>query len=447
MAHHRYFPHTDADVERMLARCGVTDIDALYADVEPSLRLKKPYELPKSMSEPELERYFAALAAQNRPLTCFAGAGFYHHYTPAVIPALMSRSEFLTAYTPYQPEISQGTLQYIFEYQSMMADLTGLDVSNASMYDGATAAAEAMVMAVNSARKKRRVLVSATVAPAVQQVLATYAEAAGIILEIIPEDRGATDRTAFEQMLGAGDVAGVMVAQPNYYGIIEDYEGWADKCHEKKALMIMNCHATTLAVLRSPGEWGADIACGEAQSLGMPLNYGGPYLGYLCCRENLMRKLPGRIVGATADKDGKRSFVLTLQAREQHIRRQKATSNICSNQGIMTLHAAMYLSLMGAEGLENVNRLSAEAAHCLADRLEATGTMKLKYADKPYLNEFAMEITDDGLTADRIIDACVSEGILAGVKLSDSSILIAATEMCSPDDIGRYVSTIKNLKS
>lgn len=447
MAQHRYFPHTEDDIGRMLVRCGVENIDALYADVDPSLRLKKTYDLPAAMSEPELERYFSSLASQNTPLTCFAGAGFYHHYTPAVIPALMSRSEFLTAYTPYQPEISQGTLQYIFEYQSLMADLTGLDVSNASMYDGATAAAEAMVMAVNSTRKKRRVLVSATIAPAVQQVLSTYAEGAGIIIEIIPEDEGVTDRTAFEQMLGAGDVAGVMVAQPNYYGIIEDIEGWAEKCHEKKALLIMDCHASTLGVLRSPGEWGADIACGEAQSLGMPLNYGGPYLGYLCCRENLMRKLPGRIVGATLDKDGKRSFVLTLQAREQHIRRQKATSNICSNQGIMTLHAAMYLSLMGAEGLDRVNRLSADAAHALAARLESTGLMKLKYPGKPYLNEFAMEITDPELTADRIIGACAEKGILAGVKITDSSILIAATEMCSPDDIARYVLVIQNLKS
>ncbi len=446
MAAHRYFPHTDADIERMLERCGIGDIDDLYADVDPSLRLKKPYDLPPQKSEPELERYFASLAALNKPLVCFAGAGFYHHYTPAVIPSIMSRSEFLTAYTPYQPEISQGTLQYIFEYQSMMADLTGLDVSNASMYDGATASAEAMVMAVNAARKKRRVLVSATVAPAVQQVLATYAAGAAITIEIIPEDNGVTDRTAFEEMLGAGDVAGVMLAQPNYYGIVEDIDGWADKCHSHKALLIMNCHASTLGVLRTPGEWGADIACGEAQSLGMPLNYGGPYLGYLCCRESLMRKLPGRIVGATTDQNGKRSFVLTLQAREQHIRRQKATSNICSNQGIMTLHAAMYLSLMGPEGLQHVNRLSADAAHSLADKLEASGMMKLRFPDKPILNEFAMDICDGTVDADTVIKACADKGILAGVKLTDSSLLIAATEMCSPEDIDNYVSVIKSLK-
>ncbi len=446
MGHHRYFPHTDADIARMLGRCGVDSLDALYADVDSALRLKKPYDIPGPMSEPALDRYFDSFAAQNKKLTCFAGAGFYHHYTPALIPALMSRSEFLTAYTPYQPEISQGTLQYIFEYQSMMADLTGLDVSNASMYDGATASAEAMVMAVNSVRKKRRVLVSATVAPAVQQVMRTYAEAAGITLEVIPEDNGVTDSTAFTEMLGAGDVAAVMVAQPNYYGIVENIDDWADKCHQHKALLIMNCHASTLGILKSPGEWGADIACGEAQSLGMPLNYGGPYLGYLCCREAFMRKLPGRVVGATTDREGRRSFVLTLQAREQHIRRQKATSNICSNQGIMTLHAAIYMALMGAEGLEKVNRLSAAAAHSLAEKLESTGKMKLKYPGTTWLNEFAMEITAEGITADRIIEECASHSILAGVKLTDDSILIAATEMCTPEDIDRYVSIINEMK-
>ncbi|MDE5661814.1 MAG: glycine dehydrogenase, partial [Muribaculaceae bacterium] len=227
----------------MLERCGVADIDALYADVPASLRLRKPYDLPAALSEPELDRWFASAAKDNREMSVFAGGGYYHHYTPAVIPALLSRSEFLTAYTPYQPEISQGTLQYIFEYQSLMCELTGLDVSNASMYDGATATAEAMIMAVSSARKKRRVLISATVAPAVAQVAATYAEGAGITLEVIPEENGRTSRSDFEQMLGAGDVAGVIVASPNYYGIVEDYSGFADSCHAAKALLIMNCHA------------------------------------------------------------------------------------------------------------------------------------------------------------------------------------------------------------
>lgn len=444
---HRYLPHTTEDIAAMLERCGAESLDALYSDVPESLRLKEPYDLPGPLSEPELERYFKKEAgAANKPLACFAGAGWYHHYCPATVPSLMSRSEFLTAYTPYQPEISQGTLQYIFEYQSMMCELTGMDVSNASMYDGATATAEAVVMAVNASKKRRRVLVSATLAPAVAQVIATYASGARITIEVISEDRGVTSRKDFEEMICAGDVAAVVVASPNYYGILEDYEGYADICHEHKALFIVNSHATTLSVLRTPGELGADIACGEAQSLGMPMNYGGPGLGYLCCKRALMRKLPGRIVGATTDALGRRSFVLTLQAREQHIRRQKATSNICSNQGIMTLHAAIYMSLMGAEGLRRVNTLSAEAAHALADKMLATGKVVLKYPDRPYLNEFAVE-TVEPVTADSMLKALADNGILGGVKLTENSVLVAATEMCSPEDIDHYVSVLNSLQS
>jgi len=282
------------------------------------------------------------------------------------------------------------------------------------------------------------------VAEAVAQVAATYAFGAGIALEVIPEHAGSTDRESLAQMLGAGDVAGVIVASPNRFGIIEDYSGLADMCHAAKSLLIMNCHASTLGVLRSPAEWGADIACGEAQSLGMPLNYGGPYLGYLCCTKSLMRKMPGRIVGATVDSEGRRAFVLTLQAREQHIRRQKATSNICSNQGIMTLHAAAYLSLMGAEGLRRVNELSYRAAHTLAERLCATGKVRMRYLDSPYLNEFVVE-TVEPLDADTMLGALDAEGILGGIRLSDNAVLIAATEMCSPADIERYVKTIEKL--
>ncbi len=444
MAADHYLPHTTADIEHMLCRCGAKSLDDLYSDVPAELRLRQPYKLRPDMSEPEIDRYFEAVSSQNKELVCFAGAGFYKHYTPAAIPAIMSRSEFYTAYTPYQPEISQGTLQYIFEYQSMMCSLTGLDVSNASMYDGATATAEAVLMAVAASKKKKRILVSATLAPAVATVIGTYASGAGIIVETIPEDRGTTSRTEFEEMIGAGDVAAVVVASPNFFGIIEDYSGYAAICHEHKALFIINSHASTLGVLKSPAEWGADIACGEAQSLGMPLNYGGPYLGYICCTKALMRKLPGRVVGATVDKDGKRSFVLTLQAREQHIRRQKATSNICSNQGIMTLHAAIYLSLMGAEGLARVNEFSAQAAHSLATKMCRTGKVSMKYPDRPFLNEFVVE-TADGISADRIIEAAADEGILAGVKLTDNTLLVAATEMCSPDDIERYVAILKKL--
>lgn len=428
----------------MLDRCGASSLDDLYSDVPAALRLKKPYNLPKAMSEPELDRFFASIARQNHEMTIFAGGGFYHHYTPAAIPALLSRSEFYTAYTPYQPEISQGTLQYIFEYQSMMCQLTGMDVSNASMYDGATATAEAMIMAVNASKKKRRILISATVAPHVASVCETYAAGPGIILEVIPEDKGVTSVSELDSMLGAGDVAGVILASPNRFGIVEDYTGFADKIHAAKAFMVMNCHASTLGILRTPAEWGADIACGEAQSLGMPLNYGGPALGYLCCVKSLMRKMPGRIVGATMDSEGRRSFVLTLQAREQHIRRQKATSNICSNQGIMTLHAAIYLSLMGAEGLRRVNELSYNAAHALADGLTATGKFRLKYPGRPFLNEFAIE-TVSPLSADTVLDALAKNDILGGIRLTDNTILVAATEMCSPEDVDRYISIVKSL--
>lgn len=445
MSQHRYLPHTQADIDAMLSTCGAATLDDLYSDVPEQLRLKHPYELPEAMSEKELCDYFERLNARNRKLTCFAGGGYYDHYTPAVVSSILSRSEFLTAYTPYQPEISQGTLQYIFEYQSMMCELTGMDISNASMYDGATATAEAMIMAVNSARKKRRVLISATVNPAVAEVVSTYARYHGITLEVIPENEGISDRYEFEAMLGAGDVAGVIVAYPNYYGIVEPLEGWADACHAAKALFIVNCQASTLGVLRSPASLGADIVCGDAQSLGMPLNFGGPYLGFLCTTKALMRKLPGRIVGATTDRAGQRVFVLTLQAREQHIRREKATSNICSNQGLMALHTAVYLSLMGAEGLRRVNDLGYGGIRSLATKLEATGRMRLKYPEMPFVNE-AVFRTADPLTADRVIEECAAQGILAGVKIDESELLVAVTEMQSPEDIDRYVSIVKNIQ-
>ena len=388
-------------------------------------------------------RYFDALSRRCSALTCFAGAGFYDHFTPAAIPALTSRSEFLTAYTPYQPEISQGTLQYIFEYQSMMAELTGLPVSNASMYDGTTATAEAMMMAVAASRKRRKVLVSATVSPATRAVLDTYAHYHGIELRTLPQDDGGvTSRAALDEELAQGDVAGVIVASPNYYGIVEDYTGWADAIHAAKALMLMNCIVADLAVLRTPGEWGADIACGDAQSLGMPLHYGGPYLGYLCCTKALMRKMPGRIVGATTDETGRRTFVLTLQAREQHIRRDKATSNICSNQGLMALHATVYLSLLGPDGLRQVCDQGAAGAHWLAKRLEQTGKMRLTYPGSTWLNEFVM--TCD-FPVDLLLERCLSREILGGVKLSDSQVMIAVTEMQSRADMEALVEIVNSL--
>lgn len=440
-----YLPHTADDIAAMLESCGAESIDDLYADVDPSLRLKAPYDLPDGLSEPEVAAFFADMAGRNTTLRCFAGAGFYNHYTPAAINTLLSRSEFSTAYTPYQPEISQGTLQYIFEYQTMMARLTDMDICNASMYDGATATAEAMLMAVANSRRRKRVLIAETVNPAVRQTVATYADWQGITLDAIPATDGQTYAEQLRSMLEADDVAGVIVATPNYYGIIEDLTGWADLCHSHKALLIVNAPASPLAVLQTPGSWGADIACGDAQSLGMPLNFGGPYLGYLCCTQALMRRLPGRIVGATIDNRGQRTFVLTLQAREQHIRREKATSNICSNQGLMALHTAIYLSLMGPEGLRRVNAIGAEMLRRFTAAMAEAGVMHRRYPDAPVLNEAVFTLTD-GLSADSLIAEAARAGILAGVKIDDRSLLIACTELTTDDDINRYVSLAKHLR-
>lgn len=443
-----YLPHTAADLEAMFERCGIkgTDFDALFSDVPPQLRLTDcSYGFPAPMSEPEIRRWFREIAAANRPLACFAGNGFYHHYCPAAVGEILSRSEFYTAYTPYQPEISQGTLQYIFEYQTMMCSLTGMDVCNASMYDGATATAEAMMMAVASAKKRRRVLVSETLPEATQQVLATYAEGQDIIIEMISEDRGTTDHRELSAALGAGDVAAVILATPNRFGLLEEFDGIADEVHAAKALLIINTHASTLGVLKSQDEWGADIACGEAQSLGIPLNYGGPGLGYLCCRKELMRKLPGRIVGATTDALGQRVFVLTLQAREQHIRRQKATSNICSNQGIMTLNAAVYLSLMGPDGLREVNELSGLRAHTLTQLLTATGKMRERYTGASWLNECVMEL-DPLYSLDELIANTIAEGILPGVRIDENAIMVCATELNTQEEINAYTRIVSQLK-
>lgn len=439
---HRYFPHTSEDVGAMLHRCGIDSTDELYSDVPEQLKLKEPYCVPAQMSEKEVRDFFDSLGKLNRQLTCFAGAGFYNHYTPSVVGNIISRSEFLTAYTPYQPEISQGTLQYIFEYQSMMSTLTGMEVSNASMYDGATATAEAMMMAVSHSRRRRRVIIASTLNPDVRRVVSTYALYHDIDLEVTAEIDGRIDRADLDARIACGDVAGVIVGSPNYYGILEDYTGLADICHANKTLLIMNCVASDLGMIRTPGEWGADIACGDAQSLGMPLSYGGPYLGYICCGKALIRKLPGRIVGATTDARGQRVFVLTLQAREQHIRRDKATSNICSNQGLMALFATVYLATMGPDGLREVCEKGAGGAHYLANALQSTGKMKLTYPDAPFLNEFVMTAMFD---VNDLIARCVDEGILPGVRIADDRLLIAVTEMNTRREMDRFVEIVNKM--
>ncbi|MBR1881675.1 MAG: aminomethyl-transferring glycine dehydrogenase subunit GcvPA [Muribaculaceae bacterium] len=438
---YKFFPHTDEDIRTMLDACGERTLDDLYKDVPEQLVLKRDYELPEAMSEVEIRHYFDELGSYNVPLACFVGAGCYDHYSPSVVSSIIQRSEFLTSYTPYQAEISQGTLQYIFEYQSMMAALTGMEVSNASMYDGCTATAEAMMMAVANAKKRNKVLVSATVNPAVRRVVDTYAKFHGVEIVTIAEEGGVTSRADFEQKIAAGDVAGVIVAAPNYYGILEDYTGWADLCHDNKALFIMNCVASALGVIKTPAEWGADVAVGDGQSFGIPMNFGGPYVGFLCTSKKLIRKMPGRIVGATIDADGKRTFVLTLQAREQHIRREKATSNICSNESLMALYVTIYMSLMGKQGLREVNELGYAGAHYLADKLVETGQFRMAYPDKPFLNEFVLE-TD--LDIDQLQAWCLDDGMQAGLKLAGNRLLLCVTEMRSKVEIDALVESVND---
>lgn len=437
----KYFPHTQQDIEQMLAVAGLKSMDDLYAEIPKQLLFNREFDLPEAMSEAEIRKFFDVLGKKNSQLVCFAGAGVEDHYAPSVIAPVISRGEFLTAYTPYQPEISQGTLQYIFEYQSMICELTGMDVTNASMYDGTTATAEAMMMCVSIAKKRKKVLLSATVNPKVRKVVETYARYQGVTVGIIAEKEGVTDLADLEAKLAGDDVAGVIIAQPNFYGIVEDYSGVADICHARKALMVMNAKPSALAVLKSPAEWGADIACGDAQSLGIPMCYSGPYVGYLACTNANVRKLPGRIVGATTDVDGKRAFVLTLQAREQHIRREKANSNICSNQSLMALFVTMYMSVMGEKGLEEACSLSYSGAHYLAEQLVATGKCKLVF-DKPFFNEFAVKTS---VPAENVLEALRAEGILGGVRIADDMLLVCVTEQRTKAEIERFVEIVRNI--
>lgn len=437
---YKYFPHTDSDLQQMMQRVGIDSLDDLYSDVPEHIRFRGDYDLPDAMSEGEVRRVFERLGDMNSPLVCFGGAGVYDHYTPAVIPYLLNRSELLTSYTPYQAEISQGTLHYIFEYQSMMSALTGMEISNASMYDGTTACAEAMMMAVAAGKKQSRFLVSATIDPKTLQVMQTYAHFHGIQLGTVAMRDGVTDRDDMERQLAEGGVAGVLVQQPNYYGIVEDYSGFADLIHQHKGLFVMDSIIADLALLKTPGEWGADIAAGSGQSLGIPMQFGGPYVGYLCCTEKLLRKMPGRIVGMTKDSRGQRVFVLTLQAREQHIRRQKATSNICSNQSLMALFVTVYLSLMGKEGLREAAQLSYAGAHYLCDQLTATGRFGLVY-QKPFFNEFVVRYDGD---LDTLLQRLTDNGIFGGVKVADDQLMMAVTEQRTKDDIDRLVRIINS---
>ena len=432
-----YVPSTAQERQEMLASIGLCSIDELFSHIPDSLKLKGELNLPSGKSELEVCRTMEHIAAQNIVFdSIFRGAGAYDHYIPAIVKSVTGKEEFVTAYTPYQAEISQGVLQSIFEYQTMICELTGMDVSNASVYDGATAAAEAVNMCCE--RSRSVVFCSAAAHPDTIEVVKTYCWASGHEFVLVPAKDGKTDWNSIVPQLDKKTSACLYIQSPNFFGQIEDVQQAAEAVHAVGAKLIMGCNPIALGLYKTPAELGADIAVGEGQPLGMPLSFGGPYLGFMATTKTMMRKLPGRIVGETTDVDGKRAFVLTLQAREQHIRREKASSNICSNQALCAMTAAVYLAAVGPEGLNQVANLCYQKAHYLMQQLTAIPGITLRYQG-PFFHEF---VTDQG-DANRILLKLEQEGILGGLPLSDGGILWCATEKNSKEDIDRMVGIIR----
>ncbi|MDO5550330.1 MAG: aminomethyl-transferring glycine dehydrogenase subunit GcvPA [Lachnospiraceae bacterium] len=436
-----YVPNTKQEQQEMLREIGFESFDEMFSNIPEGVKLKVPLELPAGLSEQAVIRKMEEIADQNVIFKhIFRGAGAYHHYIPAIVSSVVSKEEFLTAYTPYQAEISQGILQSIFEYQTMICQLTGMDAANASVYDGATAAAEAVAMCRD--RKRSRVYLSEAANPQVIQVIKTYCYGSNTDVAMVPEKDGITDVQALETLLKEDKAAACFyVQQPNFYGMIEDGDRLGAIVHEAGAKFIMGCNPLALSIMKTPAEYGADIAVGDGQPLGMPLAFGGPYLGFMAAGAAMMRKLPGRIVGETKDSRGNRAFVLTLQAREQHIRREKASSNICSNQALCALTAAAYMTAMGAAGMEEAAKQCMAKAHYLCSRLEAAGLHK-KYGDS-FFHEFVTVIPEE-IPADsaHILKLLEEHGILGGLPLSDKEILWCATEMNTREEMDQTAELV-----
>lgn len=439
-----YLPHSPAERAEMLAAIGVDSVEALFQDIPPHLRVAG-LKLPEGLSELDVQERLRQLAARNvsaRAQRSFLGAGLYHRYLPTVVDAVLSRGEFFTAYTPYQPEVSQGTLQTVFEYQTMIAELTGVDVVNASMYDGPTAVAEGAFLACRMT-KRHKIVIPATVHPETRQVLRTYASGPELAIVEVPAKDGMVDLAAYEAAL-ADDVACVVLQQPNFFGGLDDVATLAAKAHALGALVVAAVEPVSLGLLQAPGDWGADIVAGDGQPLGVPMQYGGPTVGFLGCKEKFVRQLPGRVVGQTVDASGQRCYTLTLQTREQHIRREKATSNICTNQALCALAVTVYLSLLGPQGLEEVASISLQRAHALAERLAEVPGISLPFGG-PFFNEFVLK--SDKPVAE-LLAALAERGILAGVPLGtwypelDDCLLVAVTEMNAPDDLDAYATAL-----
>ena len=433
-----YVPITREEDRAMLEACGLKRLDDLYGDVPASVRLTKPLDIPEGRAEMSVRREMEALARKNTVFPhVFRGAGAYRHLIPAIVDTVTGHEAFRTAYTPYQAEISQGVLQSIFEFQTDICELTGMEAANASVYDGASAAAEACEMCRE--RKRSRILVSAGVDPKVRSVIGTYAFGRDAGVTDVPLDGGVTDREALQKLLQP-DVSCLVVQQPNYFGCLEDLTALTEIVHSSGAKIIVHCNPIALALIKTPGECGADIAVGEGQPLGIPLAWGGPYLGFMATTSKLMRRLPGRIVGETTDDQGRRAFVLTLQAREQHIRREKASSNICSNEALCALRAAAYLAAMGPEGLRRTAVQCTSKAHYLQKALEAAG-LKPVWPERAFFHEFVTECPD----ADRLLRALRDEGILGGLPLEGGRMLWCATEMNTREEMDRAAAIVREV--
>ncbi len=430
-----YVPTSPEERESMLAAVGMKSLDDLYASVPEEVYRKEPV-IPEGKSEMEVLAEMERLAGKNTVYrSIFRGAGAYHHYIPSIVKNVINKEAFRTTYTPYQAEISQGILQSIFEYQTMICAITGMDVSNASVYDGASAAAESIFMC--QSRKRTKAVVSGTVHPEVIETIETYCRSRGVAVEVVPAKAGETDREALAAAL-TDNAACLYFQQPNYFGVMEDSDALVTLAHEKGALAVMGVNPIALGLMKTPGEVGADIAVGEGQPLGLPLSFGGPYLGFMAATEKMMRKLPGRIVGETKDARGGRCFVLTLQAREQHIRREKASSNICSNEALCAMTAGAYLTAMGPEGLRQAAELCLSKAHYLAASLGAIG-YGLAY-DKPFFHEF---VTKTPIPASEVEQKLAAKGILAGLPLGEHEMLWCATEMNTKAQMDEVIAVLK----
>ncbi len=428
-----YVPITPEEEKSMLEACGLNSLDDLYGDVPASVRLKEPLNIPRGMAEAAVRREMEKLAGKNTVFShVFRGAGAYRHLIPAIVDAVTGHESFRTAYTPYQAEISQGVLQSIFEFQTDICELTGMEAANASVYDGACAAAEACEMCRE--RKRSRILVSQSVDPKVLSVIRTYAFGRDAQVDAVPLRGGVTDIEALSSLLKE-DVSCLVVQQPNYFGCLEDLDALTESVHAGGARIIVHCNPIAMAVLKTPGECGADIAVGEGQPLGIPLSWGGPYLGFMAATAKLMRRLPGRIVGETVDADGKRAFVLTLQAREQHIRREKASSNICSNEALCAMRAAAYLAAMGPQGLRNAAIQCASKAHYLQKALEKAGLSPV-FPEQEFFHEFVTECPD----AEKLLSTLRADGILGGLPLEGKRMLWCATEMNTREEMDRVAA-------